>query len=307
MQKRETHQDLLDDLVANNQLSQAQANALSTAPRLALTTRELVSYLAGLIITVGLVWVISLAFQDASESTVSIALYLVAAIAAYASRKCATKVGVLQQLSEVLEICGVGAAMGATALALDLANVRGEWIAILIAVLVILWGVLRISNTQLAGTVFISAGVPAFALSVGALIDSNDFVIGQLLLLIAGAVLVFLGTREINAAQLARAVGSFVVIIGSLTVRTQFDAGYLLPICTGALLFVYGSRLLTPEMLLAGTFCVITGIVLTVIRWVPNEMAQGLVIIAAGVAILIVLTAQMKRTASRQSPGIPTA
>jgi hypothetical protein len=47
--------------------------------------------------------------------------------------------------------------------------------------------------------------------------------------------------------------------------------------------------------------------VMSVVRWINNDLAQGLVIIATGLAMLGVLSAQMKRAVSRPKTGIPTA
>jgi hypothetical protein len=68
-----------------------------------------------------------------------------------------------------------------------------------------------------------------------------------------------------------------------------------------------GSKLLAPEMLIAGTFLIVAGIVMSVVRWVSNDLAQGLVIIATGLAMLGVLSVQMKRAVSQSKTGIPTA
>ncbi|MEY3655831.1 MAG: hypothetical protein RL114_189, partial [Actinomycetota bacterium] len=83
--------------------------------------------------------------------------------------------------------------------------------------------------------------------------------------------------------------------------------GRVIPIITGIALFAFGTKLLAPELLIAGAFCIVTGIVMTVTRWVNNDMAQGLVIIGTGVVMLIVLSAQMKRISNRQALGVPAA
>jgi hypothetical protein len=75
----------------------------------------------------------------------------------------------------------------------------------------------------------------------------------------------------------------------------------------GAVLFAAGSKLLAPEMLIAGAFLIVAGIVMSVVRWINNDLAQGLVIIATGLAMLGVLSVQMKRAVSRPKTGIPTA
>ena len=72
---------------------------------------------------------------------------------------------------------------------------------------------------------------------------------------------------------------------------------------TGIALFVIGTKFLESETLVAGAFCIVTGVVMTVNQSIDNDMAQGLVIIGTGVVMLVVLTAQMKRISNRQVPG----
>jgi intracellular septation protein A len=79
------------------------------------------------------------------------------------------------------------------------------------------------------------------------------------------------------------------------------------PIATGAVLFALGALLLAPEMLVAGAFCIVAGIIMTTVEWIDNEMAQGLVIIATGLVVLGALTIQMKRAVNRPTPGAQVA
>jgi membrane protein implicated in regulation of membrane protease activity len=79
------------------------------------------------------------------------------------------------------------------------------------------------------------------------------------------------------------------------------------PIIAGAILFAAGTIVLAPEMLVAGAFCVVAGVVMTVMEWINNEMAQGLVIIATGLVVLGVLSAQMRRAVNRPTPGARVA
>jgi drug/metabolite transporter (DMT)-like permease len=60
-------------------------------------------------------------------------------------------------------------------------------------------------------------------------------------------------------------------------------------------------------MLIAGAFLIVAGIVMSVVRWINNDLAQGLVIIATGLAMLGVLSVQMKRAVSQSKTGTPTA
>ena len=83
--------------------------------------------------------------------------------------------------------------------------------------------------------------------------------------------------------------------------------GKPIPIAVGAALFVLGASTLHPEFLVAGAIAIVVGVVMTVGEWVHNDMAQGLVIIATGLVMLAVLTAQMRRAVNRPAPGKPAA
>jgi hypothetical protein len=56
-----------------------------------------------------------------------------------------------------------------------------------------------------------------------------------------------------------------------------------------------GSTRIAPENLVAGALCVIVGIVMTVTEFIDNELVQSLVIISSGLAVLLVLGAQIRR------------
>jgi hypothetical protein len=150
-------------------------------------------------------------------------------------------------------------------------------------------------------------GVNGIAISLGALIDSNRAWAAGGLMLISGSFLIYMGTTKIGVPYFSRAVGALFVVIGSITLGTDVANGRVIPIVAGIALFTVGTTLLMPELLIAGAFCIVTGIVMTVTRWINNDMAQGLVIIGTGVVMLIVLSAQMKRISNRQAPGIPAA
>jgi hypothetical protein len=125
--------------------------------------------------------------------------------------------------------------------------------------------------------------------------------------LIPGIILLILGTRAIGVPILARVYGSLFYVIGTMPLGADLSNGKFIPIVMGAALFAVGSIMLAPEMLIAGAFLIVAGIVMSVVRWINNDLAQGLVIIATGLAMLGVLSAQMKRAVSRPKTGIPTA
>lgn len=307
MEQQKTHQQLLDDLVRAQNITQQQADDLAFAPRIAVTVRELVTYLAGLIIAVGVIRIISVAFEDASQMSVCVALYLVSVLGGFASWKLYAKSELLQRFAGVLEIASVGAFLGASGLAFDQANMRGEWIAVILSAIAVVWGGFRIQLTGFAGTVVLTAGIPALMISTAQLIDTDNVLLGGLLTLFAGIVLVALGVQEVHAPFVPRAVGSMFVLTGSMMLANEINGGEPLPIITGALMFAAGSILLTPEMLMVGAICVVAGIVMSVSEWVHNDMAQGFVIVGAGLVVLLALSTQMRKVINRPKLGVPTA
>lgn len=308
MEQRKTLNEVLDDLVAAGNLTETQADDIVSAPRVSFSMRELVSYLGSLIVMVGVIRIIAVAFEDASALTVSVSLYLLAALTGGAAWRLSGGSSVIKRrLAEVLELASIGSAAGATAIALNEANMKGEWIATLITATVLLWGLFRSSKAMFAGTVALSVGAPGLAISLAALINGDSASLAGGLMLLAACALVLLGLNTINAAYIARAVGALFVIISSMILGNELRGCQFIPIVTGAVLFTLGVVMLLPEMLLAGSFCVIAGIVLTVTHYIDNDMAQGLVIIATGLAVLGTMSVQMRRVMKRPMTGAPIA
>ncbi len=109
-------------------------------------------------------------------------------------------------------------------------------------------------------------------------------------------------------APLESAAGSLCIVIGSITFGTSFNGDTTwFPIISGAILFAIGTTRIAPENLVAGALCVIVGIVMTVNEFIDSELVQSLVVIASGVAVLLVLGAQMRRRPSKSEPGALTA
>lgn len=123
----------------------------------------------------------------------------------------------------------------------------------------------------------------------------------------SGLSLAWVGTQRIGAPYVARSVGSLFVVIGSITLGTDTSNGRVIPIVTGIALFAIGSKFLASETLIAGAFCIVTGVVMSVTRWINSDLAQGLVIIGTGVVMLIILSVQMKRISNRRELGAPAA
>ena len=119
--------------------------------------------------------------------------------------------------------------------------------------------------------------------------------------------MVWLGLQRIGAAVLARVAGSLFYVTGTMPLGADLSYGKPIPIVLGAAIFALGSWQLAPEMLVAGAFLIVAGVVMSTVRWVSNDIAQGAVIVATGLAMLGVLSWQVRRAVSRPAIGTPAA
>lgn len=307
MEQEKTQRELLDSLVTRGVIDADQADNIANAPRWSFSIRELVTYLGSLIIAAGVIRLLALAFKDASVGVIATALYVVAVLAGVASWKLSSGSEIRQRFAEVLELGALGAATGATGIVLDQADMRGEWIGFILSSAGAAWGLWRCTQTRFAGTFAMSFGVMGVAVALEEIINPDSQISGGLFILVAGVVVAGMGLRDIGARQIARAVGSLYIIIGSMNIASAEEWLRPTPIATGAVLFALGALLLAPEMLVAGAFCIVAGVIMTTVEWIDNEMAQGLVIIATGLVVLGALTIQMKRAVNRPTPGAQVA
>jgi hypothetical protein len=307
MAQRKSQNELLDDLVSRGAITEEKATEIAHAPRWSLSVRELFSYLAAIVISVGVLQIVGVALSDASQSAVAAVLY-VAAIAAYFVRsKIPMTTVIRERLTEVLEMVSVASASVATGLLLDMANLRSEWSVSIISAVVICWSLYRLKKTQFAATLLLTTAVPAFVVSLSSGINSRGQLLLGLAMAVAGAGLTYIGMRPIGLALVPRAAGSAYVVIGSFILTRVDGIGTFIPLAFGVVLFVVGSQKLEIELLLAGTVGVVAGIVMCVARWVHNDFLQGIVITACGVLMLLALSAQVRRAANRPKPDVPAA
>lgn len=307
MEQRKSQNQVLDDLVARGTITEQQACEIADAPLWSFSVRELVTYLAALIIAVGVIRILAIAFQDASEGAIVTALYIVSSVAGFVSWKLSASKGMRQRFAEVLEMSSFGCAIGASAVLLTHTDLRSESIVLILSSVGLLWGLYRSRDTQFAGTVMMCAGVNGAAISLGSLINADRAWPAGILMVMSGSFLAYMGTTKIGAQYVSRAIGSMFVVIGSITLGADVANGRVIPIITGIAIFTAGTTLLAPEMLVAGAICIVVGVVMTVTRWIHNDMAQGLVIIATGVVMLMVLSTQMKKISNQQVPGAQAA
>ena len=311
MDQRKSQDEVLKQFVSDGHLTSEQADEIAQAPILAFSARELVSYLAAILITIGVGFTVAGLVVNVPQAGIAILLYVVAAVLAYFSRKLLSETSERQRVGEVLEIASVLAIAVGSGILLDMTSMRSEWSACILAIVAGTWGVMRASRTQFSGSVLMTASVPVAIMSSTSMMnlngDNNRLVVG-LMLLAGGAGLIYMGMRKIGFAFLPRAFGSLLIVIASITLAGVFSNGFgsLIPIGVGAALFALGSRERAPEHLIAGAFGIIVGLIVTVVHWLPGNLLQGLAIIGCGVVPLLVLRKQLAR-ANQPEPGAPTA
>jgi hypothetical protein len=308
MKQRKSLTHTLNDLVKAGVLSSEQSEDIAHAPRWSYTPRELLSYLAALIITVGVIRTVAAALVDVSETAIATLLYLLAFVTGAVSVRLRGKSDIQSRVSEILEIATTLSAAIATGIVCNVADLEMKWSVAVIALVAIGWGLFRSNKSEIVGAILISAGVPIFIVSFAAGLDENNGRLLGLLMVVGGSLLIFQGTRVMGFAFAPRAAGSLYVLIGAMTLGSDFGGvGRAIPLVIGAVLFGVGIQRLAPEMLLAGAFCVLAGLLSIVFETIDNDLAQGLAIVASGLVVLVVLGAQMKRTVSRSRTETPAA
>jgi len=308
MKQRKSLTHTLNDLVKAGVLSSEQSEDIAHAPRWSYTPRELLSYLAALIITVGVIRTVAAALVDVSETAIATLLYILAFVTGAVSVRLRGKSDIQSRVSEILEIATTLSAAIATGIVCNVADLEMKWSVAVIALVTIGWGLFRSNKSEIVGAILISAGVPTFIVSFAAGLDENNGRLLGLLMVVGGSLLIFQGTRVMGFAFAPRAAGSLYVLIGAMTLGSDFGGvGRAIPLVIGAVLFGVGIQRLAPEMLLAGAFCVLAGLLSIVFETIDNDIAQGLAIVASGLVVLVVLGAQMKRTVSRSRTETPAA
>lgn len=296
MERRETQRQYLERLVQTGRLDRETADAVRTAPQWSFTVRELVSYLAGIIILSGTVRVIAEVFRGASKEAIATVLLLVGAALATGAVRMPKRNDVMERLAEVLEAASIVAFSGSAAIWLSLTDLKPESIVVVIAVPLVAWGWWRSTAARFVGSVALCVGVPMFALGSAQLLRSDSPIFMACTMLVAGGALWVSGQRDVGAAFLQRVDGCYFVLMGSFILMGEIDGpGRIIPVITGAALFMLGSATMQFESLGAGAIAVTVGTTVAMGDWLPSEFTRGLTTIAVGVAMLLAVGAQVRR------------
>jgi hypothetical protein len=296
----------LDDLVAAGTITEEQATELAEAPRWILPTGEILGYLGGLVLAVGLVWTLVAALQDASPMSIAALLYIagaaVLALAWFLQRKGA----VAHRAGEVLEIAGVGAWVAAVAITLNEADFRAEHIILNIAIPVTIYGFLRRNHAEFSGTIMMTAAWMFVVGALSSLIDMSD-AWSTVMFLAGGAVLFAVAHTPMNFDFAPRSVGVIAMIIASNATSGVIGTApaAFVPLSVCAALFAYAAISLRYEILLAAGvgFTVAVGVLSS--RMVKSDVVSGLIITATGATLVGIAVSLMRQ--HRQQPQLNVA
>ncbi len=312
MEQQRTQRRILDDLVASGRLSEGEASGIAHAPEWSLTVRELVSYLAALIMFVGVMRLVIVAFEDASQTSIGTALALAGSVLAAVAWRMPRRSDAWERLAEVTEGAALVSLSASLGVFLDLTDFAPETIVLIVSLPVVAWGYFRSLASVFVGSLALSAGIPMLVFSAAEMLNASDdgdvAVIGSFSLA-GGAVLWALGQRRVGAAFVQRAAGCWLVVQGSFMMMSEWRGpGRLVPVAVGLILFWLGSMRLQFESLAAGALAVTIGVSVAISDWLPSEFTRGLTTIAVGAVMFLAVGSQMRRRkVSPPGPGAPVA
>ena len=107
MEQRKSQNEILQQLVSDGHLTSEQADEIAQASILAFSARELVSYLAAILITIGVGFMVAGLVVNVPQAGIAVLLYVAAGALGYFSRKLSSGTSEKQRAGDVLEIDAV--------------------------------------------------------------------------------------------------------------------------------------------------------------------------------------------------------
>ena len=286
--RRSSLPEVLEELVSENRLAPEDSKRILKAPRFSFDVRELLYYLAALIMTVGVVRLVVVIFSDASTTAVIAALYLAALVFAALAWRLQRVQGWVARLGEVTELLAVLSCAIATGVLLrEQLEFSGEVAAIISAAASAVWGVIRLRTSQFSATAVLIPSLLVTGGSAAALLDWEGPP-GALPVMVAASVLVFIGSLDLQWPLAFRVVGAYTLLITAPQwVGERGSVGGLaVTLSIGVALFVLGSLNMWIELLVAGGLTITIGISVFVFKNVDNEVLQGILVVTIGLLIV---------------------
>lgn len=291
-QDRRSFGEALDALVADGRLTRAEADDLEIAPRIFIPLREVLGYLGGLVVLVGVVWTTTAALEDASPMSIAALLYIAAAVvlslAFWMQVRFARIDNVLgRRGGEVVELLGSAALVAAVAITLNEQNLRSEHVALWIAVPGLVWSFARLERSMFAATIASCAAWIAVVAASVSLLDAGD-TWSAIIFTLGGFVLFSFSISEPPFSFAPHAVGVLTMIFASNGINGADRSAWftLFPLAIAALLFLYGAAGSRIEVMLVAGVAVTADVGILVGRSIESDVVSGLVVTAVGAALL---------------------
>ena len=298
-----SQQHVLESLVAEGRLAAADADRIRHAPRVVVQTRELLSYLGGLIVVVGVVRLIAAVLEDASKLAIAGVLYVAAVILGAVAWRFVRRPGAWGRFGEVLETASLAALVVAVALTTFDAGLSSEASALIAGSIVTGWSAVRLRSSQFAGTLMATVGVMTMSFALSSLLDLVEEE-GAIPIFFAGLVLIAVGMLTIPLRFVPRGVGSVTVLFTTITWMAMHEGldGLLPGVLVGAAVFALGASRMWIEVFIPAGILIVVSVAMFVFRNVDNDVLQGLIVVVVGLATLggtaLVFRRMRARTAS---------
>jgi len=294
---RANQRSVLADFVESGRLTQSEADGIAAAPRFTLPVREIVSYLAGLIVLVGVIRLIAAVLEDASQIAIAAVLYVVAVITGALSWKFHERTGAWGRFAEVLELAALASAGLAIGLTLADVDVRDEWTAIIPSVLAAGWGILRLRSSQFVSALSLPVSVMVIAGQVATLLDWHEE-LGSIPIMVGGAVLIGLGLTRVRLAFILRGVGAIAIFGSSVALSAERDGldGLLPGLVLGIVIFTLGAVRMWIDLILPGGALIVMAVSVFIFRHIDNDVLEGALVVLVGLVVLAATTMVVRRS-----------
>ena len=302
-----TQRDVVEHMVASRRISATEADEILNAPRFTIRWRELMSYIAVLVIGVGLVRLVIALFEEASETIIAFSLLGASIVSGAIAFQLWRHTGWRRRAGEFAEIVSIGTLIASGAMFLANADVDGAIIAVSGGSLGVAWSLLRIRFTEFSSTIVVIPSTLAVCGGVTAWADL-DFGMSTIPFLIGGSLLIGLGQGDFGGAFLIRSAGVVTVFFSVPQWIDEYSGlvGLLPALGIGALLLWTGMQWNRVEQIIGGAGVSVISIVVYVVNNVDNDVMQGVVIVAVGVAALVLTTLVVRRQRQHQSAYVTT-
>jgi hypothetical protein len=300
-----TQREVVDQMVASHRLSFTEADEILNAPRFKILWRELLSYIAVLVIGVGLIRVVVALFEEASETIIAVSLLVASAVFGVITFQLWRHEGWRRRAGEFCEIVSLGSLVAGGAILLVDADIDGAIIAVSAGSLGVMWALLRVRFTEFSSAIIV---IPSTMAVCGGIVEwaNLDFGVGAIPFLIGGSLLIGLGQGDYGAAILIRIAGVVTVFSSVPQWLDEYSGldGLLPALGIGALLLWTGMQWNRIEQIIGGSAVTVIAIVVYLTNNIDNDLLQGVAIVAVGVAGLVFTAFAVKR--QRQSAYVTT-